>query len=93
MSMVNAASEPGFSIVVRLPEPLRHDGVESLVVDTPVANLRELGRHLESRLEGFSASDELFNFALNGEIVLSGEAERSVASGDHVELLVAFSGG
>jgi sulfur carrier protein ThiS len=91
--MPSATPRPAFGVTVRLPEPLRHGGVDAIVVDTPVANLRELGLALESRLEGFSASDELFNFAINGEIVLSGEAERGVASGDEVELLVAFSGG
>jgi sulfur carrier protein ThiS len=93
MNQAPAPANSAFAVTVRLPEPLRRDGVDAIVVDTPVANLRELGLHLESRLEGFSASDELFNFAINGEIVLSGEAERSVVSGDEVELLVAFSGG
>ena len=91
--MTSASAKPAFLVTVRLPEPLRRDGVDAIVVDIPVANLRELGLHLESRLEGFSADDELFNFAINGEMVLSGEAERSVASGDEVEILVAFSGG
>lgn len=91
--MAPASANPAFIVTVRLPEPLRRDGVDAILVDVPVANLRELGLHLESRLEDFSASDELFNFAINGEIVLSGEADRGVTSGDEVELLVAFSGG
>ena len=37
--------------------------------------------------------DELFNFAVNGELILHGENQISLRNGDEVELVVAFAGG
>src|SRR5476651_296944 len=55
-------SEAPFRINVRLPEPLRDGGLEIVAIDTPVRALSELLLLLESRLPGFSATnDELFN--------------------------------
>ena len=82
-----------FELIVRLPEPLRRGGVNAIVVDTPVSNLRELRRTLASRIDGFASEDVLYNFAVNGEMILVGESDRSLRSGDEVDLLVAFSGG
>ena len=83
-----------FSIRVRLAEPFR-DGVgEFLTIDQPVGTIGELIPLLEARVPNFeSTNDELFNFALNGELILYNEKARHLASGDELELLVAFSGG
>ena len=87
-------SEAPFRISVRLPEPLRDRGVEIVEIDTPVRALGELLTILESRLPGFSATnDELFNFAINGELILHGERSVLLESGDEVEIVIAFAGG
>jgi molybdopterin converting factor small subunit len=81
------------SILVRLPEPLRN-GSESMTIDAPVATLGALVTLLEQRLPDFGENrDELFNFAVNGELVLHGEKDVPLKDGDEVEIVVAFSGG
>ena len=83
-----------FRLTVRLAEPFREGVGEFLTVETPVRSIGELTALLEARLPNFSAdNDELFNFALNGELILHGEKAVALQSGDQVELLVAFSGG
>lgn len=83
-----------FQLSVRLAEPLRAGVGDCLVINTPVANIGDLIDLLEKRLPHFSASrDELYNFAINGELVLHGEKTVALKSGDEVELLVAFAGG
>jgi sulfur carrier protein ThiS len=37
--------------------------------------------------------DELFNFAVNGDLILHGEKNIALSAGDEVEIVVAFSGG
>ena len=87
-------SKAPFRINVRLPEPLRDGGVEIVAIETPVRRLGELLTILESRLPGFSAAnDELFNFAINGELILHGERSVVLRSGDEVEIVIAFAGG
>jgi sulfur carrier protein ThiS len=87
-------SDAPFRINVRLPEPLRHEGVDLIAIETPVTRLGELLMLLESRLPDFSASnDELFNVAVNGELILHGERAVALASGDEVEIVIAFAGG
>ena len=49
---------------------------------------------LEARLPQFAEDrDELFNFAINGELILHGEKKAALQNGDEVEVVVAFSGG
>ncbi len=80
-------------ITVRLPEPLRN-GAEMLMVTEPVTTLGDLMTLLETRLPKFAEDrDELFNFAINGELVLHGEKKAKLQNGDEVEVVVAFSGG
>jgi sulfur carrier protein ThiS len=80
-------------ITVRLPEPLRN-GQEMLSIAEPVATLGDLMAILEARLPNFAEDrDELFNFAINGELVLHGEKAAKLENGDEVEVVVAFSGG
>jgi sulfur carrier protein ThiS len=87
-------SEAPFRISVRLPEPLRHQGVDMIAIDTPVRALGDLLAVLESRLPDFSASnDELFSFAVNGELILHGERSVKLENGDEVEIVIAFAGG
>lgn len=84
----------GFHLTVRLAEPLREGVGETIDIATPVRNIGELVAVLEARLPAFAGSnDELYNFAINGELLLHGEKEAPLASGDEVELLVAFAGG
>ena len=37
--------------------------------------------------------DELYNFAINGELIIHGEKKVKLDDGDEVEIVVAFSGG
>jgi molybdopterin converting factor small subunit len=79
-------------VTVRLPEPLRR-GTDIISVDTPVETLGQLIPILERRVHGFHGDDSLFNFAVNGVMLLHGERNHPLASGDEVEILVAFGGG
>ncbi|HVT44233.1 MAG TPA: MoaD/ThiS family protein [Thermoanaerobaculia bacterium] len=83
-----------FHLRVRLAEPFREGVGEYLEISTPVASVGDLLPILEARVPAFSAeNDELFNFAVNGELILHNEKGVPLSSGDEVELLVSFSGG
>ncbi|MDX1582631.1 MAG: MoaD/ThiS family protein [Thermoanaerobaculia bacterium] len=83
-----------FRITVRLPEPLRDEVGPVIEIDERVRDLGELIDLLEKRVEGFaSTNDELYNFAVNGAMILHGERETPLRSGDEVEMIAAFSGG
>ena len=74
-------------ITVRLPEPLR-DGRGEIVrmnatsLDDVIAKLGIAGER-----------DELYNFAINGELIIHGEKRIQLKDADEVEIVVAFSGG
>ena len=74
-------------ITVRLPEPLQ-DGHGAMFSMAAVPTLGELIDQLD-----LGERDELFNFAVNGELVLHGERAVALRDGDEVEVVVAFSGG
>ena len=74
-------------ITVRLPEPLQ-DGHGAFFSMNAVPTLGELIDQLD-----LGERDELFNFAVNGELVLHGERAVALRDGDEVEVVVAFSGG
>ena len=74
-------------ITVRLPEALRDGHGE--VVTMNAATLAEVIAKLGLAEE----RDELFNFAVNGELIVHGEKDVRLNSGDEVEIVVAFSGG
>ncbi len=74
-------------ITVRLPEPLRNGRSE--VVTMYAATLGEV----IAKLGIDDERDELFNFAVNGELVVHGEKDVQLNSGDEIEIVVAFSGG
>jgi len=74
-------------ITVRLPETLR-DG-RGAVVTMNAASLDEI----IGRLELDDDRDELYNFAVNGELIVHGENAVKLEDGDEVKIVVAFSGG
>lgn len=83
-----------FCIVVRLPEPLRDEVGAEMSVHTPVASLGELIDLLDAQVPGFATTnDELYNFAVNGSMILHGERATPLQDGDEVEMIAAFSGG
>ena len=73
-------------VTVRLPEPLRAGASVVTLNATSIADIIEQLNLEEDR-------DELFNFAVNGELILHGEKNVQLKSGDEVEIVVAFSGG
>ena len=74
-------------ITVRLPETLR-DG-RGAMMTMNAASLDDI----IARLELADDRDELYNFAVNGELVIHGEHAVMLKDGDEVEIVVAFSGG
>ncbi len=74
-------------ITVRLPEPLR-DGRGEILTMT-ASSLDDI----ITKLGIEDDRDELYNFAVNGELILHGENKVRLADGDEVEIVVAFSGG
>ncbi|HEX9493526.1 MAG TPA: MoaD/ThiS family protein [Thermoanaerobaculia bacterium] len=74
-------------ITVRLPEPLRNGRPE--VITMSAASLGEVIDKLG--IDG--QRDELYNFAVNGDLILHGEKNVQLRSGDEIEIVVAFSGG
>jgi sulfur carrier protein ThiS len=74
-------------ITVHLPEPLRNGRPD--VVTMQASSLGEIIAKLDLGEE----RDELFNFAVNGELIVPGEKDVRLQSGDEVEVVIAFSGG
>jgi sulfur carrier protein ThiS len=74
-------------ITVRLPEPLREGRGD--VINMDAASLADI----IAKLDLAADRDELFNFAVNGDLVLHGEKDVALNDGDEVEIVVAFAGG
>jgi sulfur carrier protein ThiS len=74
-------------ITVHLPEPLREGRDAVMTMDAT-----SLG-DIIARLDLAEDRDELFNFAVNGELVLHGEKDVMLKNGDEVEIVVAIAGG
>jgi sulfur carrier protein ThiS len=74
-------------ITVHLPEPLRDGRGSVLTMDAT-----SLG-DIIARLDLAEDRDELFNFAVNGELVLHGEKNVMLKNGDEVEIVIAIAGG
>ena len=74
-------------ITVRLPEPLREGRGD--VITMTASSLGEI----IAKLDLADDRDELFNFAVNGDLVLHGEKNVALKDGDEVEIVVAFAGG
>ena len=74
-------------ITVRLPEPLRNGRGEVVMM-----NASSLGEVIDKLgIEG--ERDELYNFAVNGDLIVHGEKSVQLRAGDEIEIVVAFSGG
>ena len=74
-------------ISVRLPEPLRNGRPEIITMSATT-----LGEVIDN-LGIESERDELYNFAVNGDLILHGEKNVRLQAGDEIEIVVAFSGG
>jgi len=74
-------------ITVRLPEPLRNGRAE--IVTMHATSLDDI----INRLGIADERDELYNFAINGELIIHGEKSVTLHDDDEVEIVVAFSGG
>ena len=74
-------------ITVRLPEPLRHGRAEVLTMHASSLD------DVIARLGIADERDELYNFAINGELIIHGEKSVMLKDDDEVEIVVAFSGG
>jgi sulfur carrier protein ThiS len=74
-------------ITVRLPEPLREGRGDVITMDA--ASLGDI----IAKLDLADDRDELFNFAVNGDLVLHGEKDVALKDGDEIEIVVAFAGG
>jgi sulfur carrier protein ThiS len=74
-------------ITVRLPEPLREG--RGTVITMNASSLADI----IAKLDLADDRDELFNFAVNGDLVLHGEKDVALKDGDEVEIVVAFAGG
>ena len=85
----------GFSVRVNLPSPMPGAPEQAVIIDEPVNNVIELRQALHRKIPEASEQlqDESINIAVNGEMVLSGEAESSVPNGSEVTLVPIISGG
>jgi len=85
----------GFSLRVELPNDIPGAPEHAIIVDEPVANVIELRKSLSRWLP--EAADQLgdrnLNVAINGEMVLSGEKEMALKSGDRVTVFSMIAGG
>ena len=74
-------------ITVRLPEPLRAGRGEIVMMHATSLD------DIIARLGIAEERDELYNFAINGELIIHGEKSVMLSDDDEVEIVVAFSGG
>jgi sulfur carrier protein ThiS len=74
-------------ITVRLPEPLRNGRGEVVMMNATSLD------DIIAKLGIAEDRDELYNFAINGELIIHGEKKIRLDEGDEVEIVVAFSGG
>jgi aldehyde:ferredoxin oxidoreductase len=85
----------GFAVRVELPKPLPGAPEKQVVIDEPVADVAALREALRHKLPEASEdlADKSWNVAVNGEMVLSGEAGRRISSGDRIALVPIIAGG
>lgn len=83
------------SVTVRLPETFSDTFPErQLVIEEKVQTLGQLVERLEASLDGFDRSEEeIYNFAVNGNLILHGESGTPIRDGDQVEMMIVFAGG
>ena len=85
----------GFALRVELPGETPGAPENAIVLDEPVANVVELRNALHKRLPEAAAAlgDRNLNVAVNGEMVLSGESNVVLKSGDRVTVFPMIAGG
>ena len=74
-------------ITVRLPEPLRNGRGEIVMMNAESLD------DVIAKLGIGDDRDELYNFAINGELIIHGEKGVRLKDDDEVEIVVAISGG
>jgi aldehyde:ferredoxin oxidoreductase len=93
-----AALLTGFAVRVRLPESLAGIGGSSgdaIMLTRQVATLGELVDAVDAIVPGFrdGVSDSMYNFAVNGTMILHGVDRTPIRSGDEVDVIPAIAGG
>ncbi|MCP4297465.1 MAG: aldehyde ferredoxin oxidoreductase [Proteobacteria bacterium] len=86
----------GFSVQIEFPRDFLNDGNTKMIIDEPVGNLQELWPVLKYRLPADLATkldDHSLTFSLNGEVIMHGEKEVQLKTGDEVTLVPALAGG
>lgn len=85
----------GFAVRVDLPRALPGAPENAIIIDQPLGNVAELRRELKRRLPEATAEldDKMLNVAVNGHMLLSGEGDAPLVSGDRVTLVPIFAGG
>jgi len=85
----------GFSLRVELPNDVPGAPEHAMVIDEPVSNVVELRQMLRRRLPEAAGTlgDRNLNVAVNGEMVLSGEKDSPLKSGDRVTVFPMIAGG
>jgi len=84
----------GFGLTVTLPE-LPGVSQRSLVIDQPVAGIRELRATLKKRLPDAAEflDDHSLGIAVNGQMIVASETEITLKDGDRVDLVPHLAGG
>ncbi len=90
-----ARATTGFALRVELPDDLPGAPEHAVILDQPVANVTELRRSLARWLPEAAErlTDRNLNIAINGDMVLSGERNRTVRNGDRASLVAMIAGG
>ena len=85
----------GFAVRVELPRPLAGAPEKDIVIDEPIDDVAGLRKALSRKLPEAAAelNDKSWNVAVNGNMVLSGEAAARISSGDRVALVPIIAGG
>ena len=82
-------------VTVNFPATLQPIAGATRVVSEPVENLGQLVTALNRLLPGLAGEldDPLYNFAVNGELLLHNVDARSLRDGDVVEIVPSMAGG
>ena len=85
----------GFAVRVELPRALPGAPEKVVIIDENVSDLTALRAALLRKLPEAAndLNDSTWNMAVNGNMVLSGEASVPIASGDRVLLVPVIAGG
>lgn len=82
-------------VTVRFPSTLRIGPGDTIEVHEPVATIDALIDALDRRHPGLreQLDDSVFNFAVNGDMLLQHARHRALKAGDVVEIVPAIAGG